>query len=249
MVQRILEVKSAQQVCDYYSRGVRDRLKGMKCGHVRETLLTLCTFLDKRGRCWPSIREMAASLGITYHAARRRLREVEAGGWIERIPRFERNGRQTTNGFIITCVESIWLWLRKKRDAILRSRNTPPPVTGEDGSYRTSERRTSEHKPQPAAQAVPPPSVAPSRPIQPLSAQDALAVQGEPGRKNANFAPSWRWWRPARPATGGYVCPVDEAREPGSVVAVVRRAAETFGSSFLASLLTASNGTTGGGGR
>lgn len=250
MLQRIANVKpSLKTITDYYHRMVRRLLRGKHPAWVRETIHTLITYMDRETKCWPSIREMAADLGITYDAMRKRLREIERLSIIARISRFERNGRQATNGYIITFVQSFWSWMRGRAAEIERSRKYPPPVTSHTGSYRTKERLTSEHKPQPAAQAASPPSVAPSRPIQPLSAQaEPEVLAGQPG-KNAHDAPSWRWWRPARRDPGGYLCPVDgEARDPGTVVGVVRRASEVFGSSFLASLL-ASPKPNGGGAR
>src|SRR3954447_46184 len=52
--------------------------------HLRWTLQNLVSFADRTGRCFPSVRKLAASAGLSKSAASRHLRDLVEAGVITR---------------------------------------------------------------------------------------------------------------------------------------------------------------------
>lgn len=62
-------------------------------------LVVLADFADERGECYPSVSLLAERTEQSEDTVRRRLNELEAGGLIERLERYSRNGTRTSNLF------------------------------------------------------------------------------------------------------------------------------------------------------
>jgi DNA-binding transcriptional MocR family regulator len=97
-----VEVKHSIPAAVEWAIKIRDGMRGSKRGLYRETLLVMATYVNRRGECFPSIRTLAAALGLTYDGMRRRIRSMTRMGLIRTIARRGDNGRQTSNGYVIT---------------------------------------------------------------------------------------------------------------------------------------------------
>ncbi|SFU17882.1 MULTISPECIES: helix-turn-helix domain-containing protein [Pseudomonas] len=62
-------------------------------------VLALAFRSDKKSQCWPKVSTIAAMVGYSERTVQRVLRELEAIGIIRVTPRFQDNGRQTSNTY------------------------------------------------------------------------------------------------------------------------------------------------------
>lgn len=67
-------------------------------------MIALGTYADQRGYCWPSVTTLAESIGVGVRYVRRRLKHLEELGHIQRISRYDDQGRQTSNGYLVKIV-------------------------------------------------------------------------------------------------------------------------------------------------
>ncbi len=201
------EVKAFRQ--STWVESIYLRLRGKRDAKYRDTLVALSLFANKHGRCFPSIKELAAMCGLTYEGMRRRLQKLVELGLISRIARFEKNGRQTSNGYVVlpdtpgTIVRGLKERTEESSDNSASPEPISPPGTPGDAPSSTS------------------PPATPS----PKAGQGGIW----------HMADTWRWWFPrveVVPVEG-------EPRPVGTVVSVVENARETYGSSFLAHLFGA----------
>jgi DNA-binding transcriptional MocR family regulator len=65
-------------------------------------LIDLAERTNRGGVCYPSIRSLAARMDRSYEWTRAVLRRLERKGLIKRISRFADDGRQTSNGYVLT---------------------------------------------------------------------------------------------------------------------------------------------------
>lgn len=61
--------------------------------------VALASFAGKSRVVWPSVRTVAQMVGMQERSVRRHIGELEAAGVISRVPRFDGDGRQTSNAY------------------------------------------------------------------------------------------------------------------------------------------------------
>ena len=57
--------------------------------------------MDSERKCWPGIKRIAFELQLSETTVKRALRELERGGYIQRIKRKRTNGGWTSNLYIL----------------------------------------------------------------------------------------------------------------------------------------------------
>lgn len=190
-------------------RRIYTELRGRREIKYRDTLVAMALHCNKHNRCFPSISTLAADCGIGYAGMQRRLKALEEMGLILTISRSEKNGRQTSNGYVVlprkyTCLPS-------PAGEPHTERTKPTPVGGTSENAKSASGTTEAE----SSQAQHPDDL-------------SLACQEEIW----HVASTWRWWFPRQA-----VVPVEgEPRPVGTTTVVVENARETLGSSFLESL-------------
>lgn len=64
-------------------------------------LCALGIYVDRDGYCWPGVETLAARLNVSGRYVTGCLRKLERFGYVERSPRFDEAGRQTTSMYCI----------------------------------------------------------------------------------------------------------------------------------------------------
>jgi DNA-binding MarR family transcriptional regulator len=80
-------------VCEAYPTLI-DLNEGERC-----LLSLLAKYVGHDGYAWPGVSRLARDLGIQRRAIQRRLRRLEALGYIETVRRFDEDGTPQTNAY------------------------------------------------------------------------------------------------------------------------------------------------------
>lgn len=208
------EVNSINADTPYWIRRIFTEMHGRRDYKYRDTLVALAMHSNKHGRCFPSIKTLAPMCGLTYAGMKRRLTELEEMGLIRRIARAEKNGRQTSNGYVLLPRINTALPVTAVASHTERTKETPVGQVSENAKPAAGTTGVQSNQPQPLAAPL-------------LASQEEIW----------HVASTWRWWFPRT-----QVVPVEgEPRPVGTVVSVVENARETCGSSFLAHLFGAAD--------
>lgn len=73
----------------------------------RMVMISLCSYADNTGRCWPSHNEIARTSGASVASVKRCLSKLSKLGYIEVSNRGDGKGRITTNMYQINIEKSV----------------------------------------------------------------------------------------------------------------------------------------------